>query len=56
MKAEYALVPSVSLYAAPEMSFALQKSDIYSQLSDVSSKIKGWGTGFNVRIGLSINF
>ncbi len=56
VKAEYALARSVSIYAAPEMSFALQKSDIFGQLADVSSKIKGWGTGFNVRLGLSVNF
>ena len=56
LRADYRLAKAVSLFAAPEMAFALSKSDIYTQVADVASDVKGWGTGFNARIGLSINF
>lgn len=56
LRAEYALAANLSLFVAPEAAFALQKSDVYTLLADVSPKVKGWGTGFNARAGLSINF
>jgi len=56
LRADYALAPHISLFAAPEMAFAVSKSDIYGQLADVSSKIKSWATGFNVRVGLLVSF
>lgn len=56
LRAELAVASHVSLYAAPEMGFALAKSDVYSQLIDASSKIKSWAGGFNCRLGLCISF
>ena len=56
LRADYRLAKAVSLFAAPEMAFALSKSSIYEQVADVASDVKGWGTGFNARIGISINF
>ena len=53
---DYAVASCFGLYAAPELSFAVQKSDVYDQLSEVSSKIKGWGNGFNIRVGLCLFF
>ena len=56
LRADYAVAPSVALFAAPELSFAVQKGDVFTQLADVSSKIKSWGSGFNARAGLMIYF
>jgi hypothetical protein len=56
VRAEYALSPSFCLYAAPELSFAVSKSDDFNRTSAVSSKVKGWGSGFNLRIGASVIF
>ena len=53
---DYAITSHFGVYAAPELSLAISKSSIYEQLSEVSSKIKGWGNGFNARLGLSIFF
>ncbi len=41
---------------SPEYSFAVVKSNGYRQLDPVSSKIKGWGQGLNVKLGLMIAF
>ena len=56
VRAEYAVAPHVQLFAAPEVGFAVSKKNIFKQLEDVSSKIKGWGTGFNARLGVSVTF
>ena len=56
LRLDYRLAKSVSLFATPEVAFALNKSSIYEQVADVSSDVKNWGTGFNARVGLSINF
>ncbi len=44
----------LGFFAAPEMAFAIKKSDTYNMLEPVSTKIKGWGSGFNVRLGISL--
>ena len=41
---------------SPEYSFGVGKSNGYKELEAVSSKIKNWGQGFNVRFGLMIAF
>lgn len=41
---------------SPELSFALMKSDGYTALSEISPKIKKWGEGFNVKLGISAFF
>ena len=56
VKAEYALMPSVGLFLSPELAIALKQSCIFEQLATVSSKVKSWGSGFNVRAGVSISF
>lgn len=56
LKGEYALSKTIALFVAPEVAFAASKSDVFKQLEDVSSKIKGWATGFNARLGVTITF
>lgn len=41
---------------SPEVAFAMSKSDGYTELSAVSSTIKKWGEGFNVKLGLTVFF
>lgn len=41
---------------SPEYSFGVGKSNGYKELETVSSKIKNWGQGFNVKLGLMIAF
>lgn len=35
----------------PEYCFAISESDTYSKLANVSSAVKGFGSGFNIRLG-----
>ncbi len=56
LRAEYAPAAHFMLFAAPEFGIALNKSDIYKQLADISSDIKSWADGFNVRVGLCVSF
>lgn len=41
---------------SPEYSFGVVKSNGYKQLEVVSSKVKSWGQGLNVKLGLMIAF
>lgn len=41
---------------SPEYSFGAVKSNGYKELEVVSSKIKNWGHGFNVKFGLMVAF
>lgn len=44
------------LCASPEFAFPVMSSDTYSKLSDFSSKVKGFGSGFNARLGVFVCF
>ncbi len=44
------------LCASPEFGFVVTSSDTYSKLSDLSSKVKGYGSGFNARLGVFVCF
>lgn len=56
LKFQLALAQNVSLTLCPEYSMALSKGKAYEKLEAVSSKIKGWGEGFNCSLGLNIYF
>ena len=56
LRADYAVLPYLGLFVGPEMNIAVKKSDTYKQLTDVSSTIKHWGTGFNARLGICFFF
>jgi len=55
-KIEFALARGVSMVVVPEYTMALKKGETYEKLEAVSSKIKGWGTGFNCALGLHFYF
>ena len=56
VRADYRLSKSFALVVAPEYGLALSKSNVYDDLSAVSSKIKGWANGFNCLIGVHFSF
>ena len=41
---------------SPEFGFSMSKSKGYEALSEVSSDVKKWGEGFNVKLGLTVFF
>lgn len=55
-KFEYALLNCIGVYATPDISFAVKKSKYLEDMESVSSTIKGFASGFNCRIGLSLFF
>ena len=56
LRADYAFTSHFGVYLAPELDFAVSKSDVFSRLSDVSSDIKSWANGFNLCFGLRFTF
>lgn len=56
VRADYAVANHFGIYLAPEFGFAVKQSDLFKQLADLSSKIKGWSGGMNVRLGLCLFF
>ena len=55
-RVEYALAPFFGISLTPEGQFAISKKDVFKELSTVSSKVKGWGTGGGARIGIYLFF
>jgi len=53
---EYYFTENFGLSTSPEFGFAVMKSDTYTKLSDLSSKVKGFGSGFNARVGIFVSF
>lgn len=53
---EYLFTPNFGISLTPEGQLAIGKQDIFEQLTNASSKIKGWGTGGNVRLGIFVMF
>ena len=53
---EYFITKNFGLSASPEFGLAVMKSDTYTKLSELSSKVKGFGSGFNARVGIFVSF
>lgn len=53
---EFAFASCASLYVTPEYDFATKKSNYFADMEHVSSTIKGFATGFNLKFGLSLFF
>ena len=56
LRCEMLLSRGFGISLTPEASFAVKKGKLYEQISEVSSKVKGWSDGFNARFGLFFNF
>lgn len=55
-KIDYAFGRHFTLFLTPEWGTSIMQGDNYRALSGVSSTIKGWTNGFNLRMGLSLFF
>lgn len=53
---DFAILPFLGVYVAPEFMFPLSKGDVYQTLSDSSDTIKGWSNGIGLRAGISFSF
>ena len=56
LRSEYALSHFYGITLIPEYSIAVMKEDGFKALSAASSVIKGWATGFNLRLGIYLYF
>lgn len=56
IKYEFAIAKCFGVFVAPSYSMAMRKSGFFEVMEPVSSKIKGFGSGFNFRAGLSLFF
>ena len=56
VRAEVALAKWFSISLTPEYGLGFGKSDELQKVINVSSKVKGWCSGFNCRLGLNVNF
>ena len=56
LRCECALLGHLGLSVTPEYSFAVSKKEVFKKLEAVSPGIKGWGSGFNARVGLYVYF
>lgn len=51
-----AIINHLAISVVPEYSFAMNKSKGYETLSSVSPKIKKWGEGLNIKLGITVFF
>ena len=51
-----AIIDNFAISLSPEYSFTISKSDGYTAISDISDKIRKWGEGFNVKLGITAFF
>lgn len=56
VKAEFYIAKHFSIGIVPAYNVAVSKSDLFTKVSDISSKIKNFESGFNAKVMLSINF
>ncbi len=56
VRLEYLFTRNFGISASPEFGFTVMSSDTYTKLSDVSSKVKGFSSGFNARVGIFVSF
>lgn len=55
-RVEYAIASHFGVSLTPEYSLAVSKDDTAKELTEVSSKIKGWLSGIYLRVGLNVYF
>lgn len=56
VKFDYLFSKHIGITAGPEYNYAVKKSDLFNRLAEVSPKIKRFGNGLNVRIGIFVTF
>lgn len=56
LRLNYSITRSFGLTVCPAYSFAINKGSIYTALSNIDSKVKGFSSGFNIRAGFTVCF
>lgn len=56
LRMECVAVNHLGVSLTPEYRFAISRNALFDEISSFSSKVKGWGTGFNVNLGLYFYF
>lgn len=56
VKTEFYISKHIAIGLAPSYSLAVKKSDLFNQVANISSDIKNFGSGFNAKVLLTINF
>lgn len=56
LRFDYVFTPAFAIYISPQYSMAVKKSDYFETMVNVSSKVKGFATGFGGRIGVCVVF
>ena len=56
VKMSYLFSKHIGVTVVPGYNLAVKKSNLFERVSEVSSKVKTFGTGFNIRIGLFATF
>ena len=55
-RVEVALGKNFGVSLTPEGQYAVSKKEVFKRLEEISVKIKRWGTGANLRVGVYVNF
>lgn len=53
---EIAFGKNFGISLTPEGQFAVSKKEVFKAMEEASGKIKGWGTGANLRVGVFVKF
>lgn len=56
VRVSYSLAKNFALFATPSLSFKLTESDGYKQICEKADDLSKWSNGFNLKVGLSIEF
>ncbi len=56
VRMDYLFSKHFGVMLAPEYNLAINKSNLFDRVADVSNQIKNFGTGFNVRVGIFATF
>lgn len=56
LRMTYALCTAIQLVVTPEYTCTLKEGPLFEKISTASDDIKGWGSGLNIKAGLSIYF
>lgn len=55
-RVDFVVVKHLGVVVAPEYQLAVKQSETYKLISEVSPRMKKWGQGFNLRLGINVYF
>lgn len=56
LRFSYVIIKDFYVYVTPQYDLALSGDDVYSIIKTVDNKIKSWGEGFGVNVGVLYRF